>query len=522
MTKKTIFLFAGLLVYLITMLHNVQAQDWVQTGIDIDGEAVDDFSSYSVSLSADGSVVAIGAPYNDGNGSDAGHVRIYENISGTWTQIGSDIDGEAMNDYSGSSVSLSSDGSVVAIGAWGNDENGEYAGHVRIYENISGTWTQIGDDIDGEAAFDNLGRSVSLSADGSVVAIGANYNDGNGTDAGHVRIYENQSGTWTQLGSDIDGEAAFDESGYSVSLNSNGSAVAIGAYKNDGNGTDAGHVRVYKFPMPPFVTSQPESQTNICLGEDISFTVEGINIDNYQWQVDEGSGYGNIANGGVYSNATTGTLNINGVTLAMNNYWYRCVLSNAVGNTTSESAILTTDNELPVITCVGNQTVYADETHFYTVNGTEFDPPETTDNCGISSIENDFNNSATLDGAQIPEGINTIIWIVNDLSGNYEFCAHSIVVEAYVGIETLQQKGILIYPNPTKGELNIEFTNTSTSSGASSIQKLTISDITGKQIIERSDIHQIERIDISSFESGIYIISIQTDKEILITKIVKN
>ena len=50
------------------------------------------------------------------------------------------------------SVSLSSDGSVVAIGApYGNDENGQGSGHVRIYQNISGTWTQIGDDIDGEA-----------------------------------------------------------------------------------------------------------------------------------------------------------------------------------------------------------------------------------------------------------------------------------------------------------------------------------------------------------------------------------
>ena len=45
-----------------------------------------------------------------------------------------------------------------------------------------------------------------------------------------------------QLGSDIDGEAADDYSGYSVSLDSDGDRVAIGAYQNDGNGSDAGHV----------------------------------------------------------------------------------------------------------------------------------------------------------------------------------------------------------------------------------------------------------------------------------------
>ena len=44
-----------------------------------------------------------------------------------------------------------------------------------------------------------------------------------------MRIYEYSSGSWTQLGADIDGEAAGDNSGYSVSLSSDGTRVAIGA-----------------------------------------------------------------------------------------------------------------------------------------------------------------------------------------------------------------------------------------------------------------------------------------------------
>jgi hypothetical protein len=102
----------------------------------------------------------------------------------------------------------------------------------------------IGADIDGEAAVDLSGESVSLSSDGSTVAIGADYNSGTGTYAGHVQVYKNVSGTWTQVGADIDGEAAYDYSGYSVSLSSDGSIVAIGATGNDGTGSDAGHVRV--------------------------------------------------------------------------------------------------------------------------------------------------------------------------------------------------------------------------------------------------------------------------------------
>ena len=217
-----------------------------QVGSDIDAEATGDGFGRSVSLSNDGSIVAIGAPYNDGNGSFSGHVRVYQNVSGTWTKIGSDIDGEAADDYSGNSVSLCNDGSILAIGAYRNDGNGSASGHVRVYQNISGTWTQVGADIDGEAAGDDLGCSVSLSSDGSIVAIGARNNDGNGDGAGHVRIYKNISGTWTQQGSDIDGEAAGDRSGWSVSLSNDGSILAIGAPYNDGNGSNSGHVRVYQ------------------------------------------------------------------------------------------------------------------------------------------------------------------------------------------------------------------------------------------------------------------------------------
>src|SRR5690606_17016898 len=115
-------------------------------------------------------------------------------------QIGSDIDGETLRDEFGYSVDLSSNGSIVAIGARYNDGNGGNAGHVRIFENQLGNWVQIGSDIDGEATGDNSGHSVSLSSDGSIVAIGATTNGGNGASSGQVRVYENQSGSWVQIG----------------------------------------------------------------------------------------------------------------------------------------------------------------------------------------------------------------------------------------------------------------------------------------------------------------------------------
>jgi len=228
------------------------ASDWIQQGADIDGEAGGDQSGYSVSLSSDGTTVAIGARYNDGNGTLSGHVRIYvwNSATSAWEQQGADIDGEAADDYSGYSVSLSSDGTTVAIGAPYNDANGGNSGHVRIYawNSVTSAWEQQGADIDGEAVFDLSGYSVSLSSDGTTVAIGAFWNDGaNGTDSGHVRIYAWNSATsaWEQQGADIDGEAADDSSGISVSLSSDGTTIAIGANDNHANGTDSGHVRIY-------------------------------------------------------------------------------------------------------------------------------------------------------------------------------------------------------------------------------------------------------------------------------------
>ena len=46
----------------------------------------------------------------------------------------------------------------------------------------------VATDIDGEAEGDVSGRSVSLSSDGSIVTIGADLNDGNGTSSGHTRV----------------------------------------------------------------------------------------------------------------------------------------------------------------------------------------------------------------------------------------------------------------------------------------------------------------------------------------------
>jgi hypothetical protein len=283
-------------------LANFGPVGWNRLGADIDGEAIDLYKAQSVSLvdASGGLVVAIGTSNNDaGNATtdNRGHVRVYQYSSTKtspqtnqtlanfgpvgWNRLGADIDGEAGSDYSGNSVSLvdASGGLVVAIGANGNDGTvaSSNAGHVRVYQYSSTKtspqtnqgqpnygpvgWNRLGADIDGEAAFDYSGRPVSLvdSADGLVVAIGANGNDGTNAgntsylsdDRGHVRVYQYTNSSWSKLGGDIDGESGADGSGWSVSLvdASGGLVVAIGAYLNDGMvaSSNRGHVRVYQY-----------------------------------------------------------------------------------------------------------------------------------------------------------------------------------------------------------------------------------------------------------------------------------
>lgn len=201
---------------------------WEQIGNDIQGKTNQDLFGTSVSLSSDGSVVAIGAPYNDDGLKNSGYVRIYKNTNGLWEQIGQDINGEFTNDLSGYSLSLSSDGSIVAIGAPYNDGSSYNEGQVRIYRNNDGVWEQIGNDINGNSRNKRLGFSISLSSDGTILTIGTPFSKENGEDSGKVSIYKNNAGVWEQLGNDINGDYELNFLGHSLSLSSDGNTLVVG------------------------------------------------------------------------------------------------------------------------------------------------------------------------------------------------------------------------------------------------------------------------------------------------------
>ena len=223
---------------------------WVQKGADLDGEAAGDWFGHSVAMSSDGSVIVIGAYQNDGTGADSGHLRAYSWNGSAWVRKGIDLDGEAAGDFFGLNVAMSGDGNSIISGAIFNDGNGSNSGHARVFSWNGSAWVQKGMDLDGEAANDSFGSSVGMSSDGASIIIAAPGNDGNGVDSGHGRVYSWNGSAWVQKGTDLDGEAVGDSTGggnNSVAISADGNTIIIGAYANDGNGSDSGHARVYSW-----------------------------------------------------------------------------------------------------------------------------------------------------------------------------------------------------------------------------------------------------------------------------------
>ena len=220
---------------------------WTQLGTDLIGAGDGDLFGTTVSLSNTGTALAVGAPIHD---SSKGLVRVYQYNGTAWGQLGSDIDGGTAGEKFGTSVSLSSNGTRVAIGAPEFSQVGfTNRGRVQIWTYTVGPgWQQTGSNIDGAGGGDKFGSTVSLSdpftsgGNDSVVAVGA---PGHQSSRGHIRAFVYNGTAWVQRGVDLDGSATGDEFGTSVDLSKNGLYLIGGAPKNDTGGSNAGHARVF-------------------------------------------------------------------------------------------------------------------------------------------------------------------------------------------------------------------------------------------------------------------------------------
>jgi hypothetical protein len=186
----------------------------------------------SVSLSADGSVLAVGGNLDD---SGVGATWIFvRNQSGVLIQQGDKLVGTGgTGARQGQSVSLSADGLTLAVG--GQYDNGNI-GATWIFTSDGTDWVQQGDKLVGTGALGNQyqGASVALSADGSTLAVGG-YATGANVGATWIFVKDEELGTWSQQGGPLQSNNATGSStqGTSVALSDDGSVLAVGGPGND-------------------------------------------------------------------------------------------------------------------------------------------------------------------------------------------------------------------------------------------------------------------------------------------------
>jgi len=232
------------LLHLIS-LSTLSAQDWLQIGSDIGGNQAYENFGYYVAMSSDGYTVAAGATYHDTEFEDAGAARVFSWNGSAWIQKGNDFTGSAEDDEYGYSIALSDDGNIVAIGAKEDSDDQLKPGYAQIFSWNGSAWEQMGDNLVGNDAYDRFGCNICCSADGNIVAV-ASRNSPLGEEAGSVRVFEWTGSSWIQKGIEILGDAASEYFGSSsISLSSDGNILVAGSVWGGPAGT--GYVKIFQW-----------------------------------------------------------------------------------------------------------------------------------------------------------------------------------------------------------------------------------------------------------------------------------
>ncbi|CAB9515391.1 Alpha beta-propellor repeat-containing integrin [Seminavis robusta] len=204
--------------------------EWQPIG-QLNGLAVGDLFGFALSWSQDATRLAVTSPNHDGTGMpNKGILQVFEYLGQSkWSQLGNTVSGKVAFDQLGFSVDLNADGSVVVVSAPGSSPgNKPLAGCLQVLDFDGTEWVEDGPVICGQAPSDRFGRSVSLAADGQRLAGSSWLHNGA---KGRVAVFERLSGKWAELAS-LEGKANGDRMGFgrsSVSLALNGARLSAGA-----------------------------------------------------------------------------------------------------------------------------------------------------------------------------------------------------------------------------------------------------------------------------------------------------
>ncbi len=206
-----------------------------------DGTAGD---SFGCSISISGDYAIVGAHGDDDKGDFSGSAYIFKHDGTEWVQQQklTASDGAAGDSFG---VSISISGDLAIVGAYGDDDKGDFSGSAYIFKWDGTSWSQQQKLLASDgAAGDSFGESVSISGDYAIV--GADYDDGKGKWSGSAYIFKWDGTSWSQQQKLIasDGDADDDCFGRSVSIS--GDKTIVGAYRHDDKGTDSGSAYIFR------------------------------------------------------------------------------------------------------------------------------------------------------------------------------------------------------------------------------------------------------------------------------------
>ncbi len=254
---------------------------WVQKGADIDGSATGDFSGNSVSM-PDANTVAIGALQHDDNGTDVGQVRVFTWNGINWQQKGDEVVGQAPFDRFGWSVHMA-DANTMAVGSPYHDANGMDAGLVKVLVWNGVSWQQKGSDLYGDNAGDRAGWTVMMLNE-NLLAFGCSGSDANGVDAGEVRIVKWNGTSWQPYANKIYGQTAGDRFGWSISMPDE-NTIAAGAPFHATNGMESGQARIFNLSSTTSTQSMFINDAKIQVFPQPNFGSITIDLDKVYSQV---------------------------------------------------------------------------------------------------------------------------------------------------------------------------------------------------------------------------------------------
>eukprot|EP00548_Thalassiothrix_antarctica_P005174 CAMPEP_0194140418 /NCGR_PEP_ID=MMETSP0152-20130528/9965_1 /TAXON_ID=1049557 /ORGANISM="Thalassiothrix antarctica, Strain L6-D1" /LENGTH=494 /DNA_ID=CAMNT_0038838655 /DNA_START=124 /DNA_END=1608 /DNA_ORIENTATION=+ len=225
--------------------------EWNPFGITVKGDVPGDQFGVSLSLASDGKSFIVGADNLRGPGGERnGYAKVYawSSVASEWRQWGSTIYG-LNGERTGYAVAMSGDGNTVCVGdRWYKKLDFGKSGRVRCFFWNDNDWYKKGFDIVGQYPGGEMGYSLALNYDGTVVAAGNRY--GGNQRQGSVTVFQfkSKNSKWMQVGSEQISIQKNDQGGFKVDLNANGDVVTWTARGYNGeDGTDQGVVRVARW-----------------------------------------------------------------------------------------------------------------------------------------------------------------------------------------------------------------------------------------------------------------------------------